>query len=79
MRVGWLVIGVLGIVPSVAWGQSTTRDVVDDPHAPRASKMSGHAGAALASGEPSEAAILAGQALKMDTLNPWRTTGGPRR
>jgi hypothetical protein len=72
MRVGWLVMGFLGLAPSVTLAQSATvRDVVVDPQAPRSSKMSGHAGNALASGSAGEAAVLAGQALAMDSMNAW--------
>jgi Tfp pilus assembly protein PilF len=70
MRVGWLVIGVLGLVPSVARGQTATHDA-PDPAPARSSKMSSHAGNALASGSPAQAAILAQQALNMDALNAW--------
>jgi Tfp pilus assembly protein PilF len=70
MRVGWLVIGVLGLMPSVARGQTATHDA-PDPAPARSSKMSSHAGNALASGSPAQAAILAQQALSMDALNAW--------
>jgi len=70
MRVGWLVIGVLGLMPRVAEAQTATRDA-PDPAPARASKMSSHAGNALASGSPAQAAVLASQALGMDTLNAW--------
>src|SRR3954468_20875998 len=72
MRVGWLVMGVLGLAPAVALGQQpVVRDAVVDPNAPVSSKMSGHAGSALASGSPAEAAVLAGQALSKDSMNAW--------
>src|SRR5205814_3998900 len=47
------------------------RGVNGDPHAPPSARMSEHSGNALASGSAAEAALLAGQALKMDTLNAW--------
>jgi tetratricopeptide (TPR) repeat protein len=67
-----MVIGVLILAPSVAQAQTAAvHDTIEDPRAPRSSKMSGHAGSALASGSAAEAAVLAEQALSMDTLNAW--------
>jgi tetratricopeptide (TPR) repeat protein len=73
MRVGWLVMGILALAPGVARGQApVVRDVViDDPNAVPSSKMSGHAGSALATDGSAVAAMLAAQALAKDPLNPW--------
>jgi tetratricopeptide (TPR) repeat protein len=71
MRVGWLVMGVLGLAPAVARGQQTTVEVTLDPEVHPSTKMSGHAGSALASGSPAEAAVLAGQSLGKDGMNAW--------
>jgi tetratricopeptide (TPR) repeat protein len=73
MKVGWLVMGALALAPGVGWAQQTTvvRELVGDPDVKPSTKMSGHAGSALASGDPAEAAVLAGQALKKDGMNPW--------
>ncbi|HXU83469.1 MAG TPA: hypothetical protein VN914_18885 [Polyangia bacterium] len=64
---------MLALAPGVGWAQQTTvvRELVGDPDVKPSTKMSGHAGSALASGAPAQAAILAEQALGKDGMNPW--------
>jgi hypothetical protein len=74
MRVGWLVGCVLGVAGAAQAQQTVTTVTIEragEKVVAPSSKMSGHAGSALASGGSAEAAMLAEQALDKDGFNPW--------
>jgi hypothetical protein len=71
----WLTVGVgawLGLGGAVARAQTRTTVIKEgDAPATHSTKMSGHAGSALASGAAAEAAVLAEQAMTKDGANGW--------